>query len=150
LKSNLVSGIFWFVVGIGLCIWSSFYEIGSIGQPGPGFLPMGLGALIAVFALVLIAAAVREKGDKGEPIPVFSSRWKAVLMTLAALFLAALFFEKIGYLLTFLFLSIFLMILGGLRSWKRIAAISFCTALGVYLCFVLLLKQPLPVGILRF
>jgi hypothetical protein len=56
--------------------------------------------------------------------------------------------EKVGYLLTFFFLSMFLMIIAGLKSWKQIALVAFFTALGVYIFFVLLLKQPLPTGFL--
>jgi hypothetical protein len=35
-----------------------------------------------------------------------------------------------------------------LRSWKTILLVAFISAIGVYLVFVLLLKQPLPRGIL--
>lgn len=149
MRSDLVSGLFWLGIGLLLSIWSWTYQIGTLTQPGPGFLPLALGALVTLFSLVLIGSTLksREPGA-GKSVSLFAGHWKKVLGTILVLLVAGFFFEKVGYLLTFFFLSLLLMIIAGLRSWKQILLVSFFTALGVYLCFVLLLKQPLPTGLL--
>jgi putative tricarboxylic transport membrane protein len=149
LKRDLISGMFWLLIGLGLCIWSSAYSMGTLAQPGAGFLPFGLGLLVMLFSLTLIGSTVKSKAETGETSePLSMGCWKKVLFTILVLVVAGLFFEKVGYLLTFFFLSLFLMIIAGLRGWKQITLVAFCTALGVYIFFVLLLKQPLPTGFL--
>ncbi len=74
------------------------------------------------------------------------SGWKKVVYTVLVLTLGACFFERIGYLLTFFLLVIFLMRGAGSKSWKKILLVAFCSALGIYLVFVVLLEQPLPLG----
>lgn len=149
MQRDLISGFFWLGIGILLSAWAWTYQIGTLTQPGPGFLPLALGGLIVFFSAVLIGSALKLR-DKaaGEPGRLFAGRWKKVLGTIFVLLMAGLLFEKVGYLLTFFFLSLLLMIIAGLRSWKQILLVAFFTALGVYLCFVLLLKQPLPAGLL--
>jgi hypothetical protein len=149
LKRDLVSGIFWLCIGLLLSVWAYTYHIGMLTQPGPGFLPLALGGLITLFSIVLIGSALKRATEEGETsASMFGGRWKKVLSTILVLVVAGLFFEKVGYLLTFFFLSMFLMIIAGLKSWKQIALVAFFTALGVYIFFVLLLKQPLPTGFL--
>jgi ABC-type Na+ efflux pump permease subunit len=147
--SDLISGIFWLIVGLLLSIWSLRYRIGSIINPGPGFLPLGLGLLLIFFSLILLWQAkksflVKEKGTSAS----FPGIWKKAY-TILILLLATFFFEIIGYLLT-IFLFIFSLMLGqDLKNWKKIFFIALFTAVGVYIIFVLILRQPLPQGFLR-
>jgi hypothetical protein len=85
--------------------------------------------------------------QKAPTSPLFGG-WKKVAYTGLVLTLGACFLERIGYLLTFFLLVILLMRGAGSRSWKKILLVAFCSALGIYLVFVLLLEQPLPRGIL--
>jgi putative tricarboxylic transport membrane protein len=149
MRSDLVSGLFWLGIGLLLSIWSWTYQTGTLTQPGPGFLPLGLGGLVTLFSLVLIGSTLksRELGAR-KTVSFLDGHWEKVLGTIVVLLVAGFFFEKVGYLLTFFFLSLLLMVMAGLRSWKQILLVAFFTALGVYLCFVLLLKQPLPTGLL--
>jgi hypothetical protein len=149
MQRDLISGLFWLGIGLLLSIWAWTYQIGTLTQPGPGFLPLALGGLVTLFSLVLICSTLKSRvRGTGETVALFAGHWRRVLGTIVVLILAGFFFEKVGYLLTFFFLSLLLMIIAGLRSWKQILLVSFFTALGVYLCFVLLLKQPLPTGLL--
>jgi hypothetical protein len=149
LKLDLISGMFWLCIGLLLSVWAYTYQIGMLTQPGPGFLPLALGGIITLFSIVLIGSALKREKEEGEKsVPLSLGRWKKVVSTILVLVIAGLFFEKVGYLLTFFFLSLFLMIIAGLRSWRQIVLVAFFTTLGVYLCFVLLLKQPLPTGLL--
>lgn len=149
MQRDLISGLFWLGIGILLSIWAWTYQIGTLTQPGPGFLPLALGGLVTLFSLVLIGSTLKSRDQRRrKPVCLFAGRWKKVLGTILVLLMAGLFFEKIGYLLTFFFLSLLLMVIAGLRSWKQIVLVAVCTTLGIYLCFVLLLKQPLPTGLL--
>jgi len=147
--AHFISVIFWFAVGLLLSLWSLSYNIGTLTQPGPGFYPLGLGILLILFSLTLLVQGIRSSPTtkKVSPFSV-SGGWKKVAYAVLVLLLLTFFFETIGYLLTFFLLIMLLMAGAGMRSWKRILLAAFFSALGVYLVFVLLLKQPLPRGFL--
>ena len=147
--SDFISGIFWIAIGILLTLWSARYEFGSLIQPGPGLFPLVLGILLIFLSIILLGQAIQSSLNV-QTITVISMKgaWKKVAYAVLVLLLATFIFEKIGYLLTFFLMIILLMWGAALRSWKTILLVAFISAIGVYLVFVLLLKQPLPRGIL--
>ena len=147
--TDLISGLFWFGIGLLLSIWSTSYQIGSLIQPGPGFLPLALGLLLILLSFILLARAIKSLRIPQEALASFLfGGWKKVAYTVVVLVLGAFFFETIGYLLTFFFLVMLLMRGAGSESWKKTLLVAFLSALGVYLVFVLLLEQPFPRGLL--
>ncbi len=146
--SDLMSGVFWLIVGLLFSFWSIHYKIGNITQPGPGFLPLALGFLLIFLSITLLIQARKSFLTKDMVSPFLSAGWEKVAYTILILFLTTFLFERIGYLLTVFFLMLFLMLVGGLKSWKKILLIAFLAAAGVYLVFVLLLEQSLPRGFL--
>ena len=147
---DLISGLFWLLIGLLLAFWSLTYQIGSLTQPGPGYLPLALGILLVLLSMILLVG-LRRKGLHSKRAISFSSStggWKKVVYTVVILGLAAFFFETLGYLLTF-FLLIALLMKGTVHSsWKKILLTAFLTTMGVYIVFILLLEQPLPRGFL--
>ncbi len=148
MKRELIGGLFWLIFGIVLCVSSSTYEMGSFQEPETGLMPFLLGALLIVLSTVVIVQTARSEARKKQQERTFSGDWKKAILTLAVLIVASFLFDWLGYMLTFFLLCVALMVVGGVKSWKQIAITSFCTTLGIYLCFVLLLKQQLPTGIL--
>ena len=143
------SAIFWLVIGILLTFGASRYEIGRFAQPGPGFFPLGLGLLLVLLSVIVIVGELKKSAfDSQKYLLPISDGWKKVVYTVAILFVAAFFFEKVGYLLTFFFLVLLLMRVVGGQSWKTTLLVAFCATLGAHLIFVILLKQPLPRGLL--
>ena len=147
--SDFISGIFWLIIGLLLSIWSLSYRTGSFINPGPSFLPLGLGLLLIFLSLILLWQAKKSSSVKQKGTSAFSPGvWKKAY-TVLILLLATFFFETIGYLLT-IFLLIFSLMLGQeLQNWKKFLFIALFTAVGVYIVFVLFLGQPLPRGFLR-
>jgi putative tricarboxylic transport membrane protein len=148
---DLISGIFWLAVGMILTLWSTRYTVGSIVEPGPGFLPLGLGILLIFLSIIVLLGARKSSPAAKVPSPSSAGgEWKRVAYAVLVMIVTASFFEKVGYLITFFLLVMLLMAGAGGQSWKRILLVALFTAAGVYLVFVLLLEQPLPSGILRF
>ena len=146
---DLIGGLFWFGVGLLLSIWATRYQIGSLIQPGPGSLPLVLGLILILLSIILLARGILSSRVTGrDSTPFLLTGWKKGAYTVVILLLGAFFFERIGYLLTFFLLVLFLMRGAGAQSWKRTVLVAFCSALGVYLVFVRLLEQPLPRGLL--
>lgn len=150
---SICIGLAWLALGIFMAIASTSYDLGGFLQPGPGAYPLLLGMLMIVLSLKLILEGrlSRKSASKANAAsPAFSPGWHRVALIVLVLTLAALVFEIIGYLPTFFLMILCLMRVGSARNWKRILLTSFLSTLGVYLVFVLLLKQNLPVGHIGF
>jgi len=124
-------------------VWqSTMLDLGGVGLPGPGFFPLVLGVLLAVFSLVIgveswRAPAAERPVELGHP---------HVLITAAALLAVPVLFEPIGAYLTLALLSaVLLVFVARLSLW--LAAIWI--ALGMAACwymFEVLLGVRLPAG----
>ena len=102
--------------------------------------------------LLSILLLVKAKGaSRATKMPASSSLpggWKKVAYTVSIMLLATFLFEFLGYLLTFFLLLILLMRGTGPQKWRTTLLVSSFSAFIIYLIFVLLLKQPLPKGLL--
>ncbi len=147
---DFISGIFWLIMGIILAVWSGEYKIGNLTEPGPGFFPLLLGVLLILASLTLLFLTKKSRSAAPITVPAFAGDgWKKVLYTVLVLVATAIFFEKIGYLLSFFILIILLMRgAAGRQSWKVTLLVAFFSVLGVYLIFVPLLGQRQPRGLL--
>lgn len=66
------------------------YDIGTLRRLGPGFLPLGLGALLAVFgAMIALPAWSRS----AEPVAI---AWRETLCVLAAILIFGLGMNRLG------------------------------------------------------
>ncbi len=116
------------------------------GQPGSGFMPFGLGVILAVLALCLIVA---NWGADAERLPFWQP--KAWLHPLLAVFITAIYivvFDDIGAIV-----SVVLLVAGWLLFVERKRAVialgtAALTGLVVYVVFDRLLQTPFPKGIL--
>jgi len=148
--SEIIGGIFWLLLGIIFTILATGYQIGSVTQPGPGFLPLGVGLLLIVFSLVILGQGLQSLKNLEAVVP-FSKPGglKKVAYIVLLLLVLGFFFEETGLLITVFLLLTLSMLVAELKSWKKIIFLGLVTTLGVYILFVLLLSQQLPRGFLR-
>ena len=81
--------------------WS--YEIGELRRMGPGYFPMLLGAVLCIFALLIVLQDARERlasGRRAErpetPAVRLGHVWRPVILPLAAVALFAALLETTG------------------------------------------------------
>lgn len=142
-SNDRVSGTVLACVGA-LVAWQSWqYPLGSLAQPGPGYLPFVLGLALAGFGALAAAA--------GRGSPAF--RWRQFddgpkgLAILAGLAFAALAIEYLGYRLTIAVLLVYYLGVLERRPWLLTLALTLAFALGTYYVFARLLRVPLPIGL---
>lgn len=147
--SEIIGGIFWLLFGILFAILATGYPIGSVTQPGPGFLPLGVGLLLIFFSLVILGQGLKSLKNLPAVVP-FSKPGglKKVAHIVLLLLVLGFLFEEVGLLVTVFLLLALSMLVAELKSWKKIVFMALVTALGVYILFVLLLSQQLPRGFL--
>jgi putative tricarboxylic transport membrane protein len=116
--------------------------LGSLANPGPGYVPLALAAALAAAGL---AIALFDRGSR----PWRAVRWteaRHALGILAACAFSALALERLGFRATVFALVAFL--LGALerRRLLAVAVAAFALAAGTHYLFATLLKVPLPRG----
>ena len=124
-------------------LWQSrVLPLGSLGNPGPAYMPTVLAALLLLGGLAIAALG----GNAPSPGMLGFREWRHVVAIVAACVFAALGLERLGYRLTMLVVLLFL--LGVVERKRPVAALVFAVAFagGTFLLFDGVLRVPLPRG----
>jgi putative tricarboxylic transport membrane protein len=149
---DVTSSLFWTLLGILFCIGGIHYGIRRSGIPGPGFLPFVTGLILVALSLILLISRLLKKRDEadaiGEPMPGGQALWR-ILKALGALCFYALAMERLGFApTTFLFMVLVLRLEP--RRWAFIIPAAIGATAFFFFLFKVMLKVPLPPGILGY
>ncbi len=141
-RSDRVAGIV--IVLIALLVgWENrAYPVGSLAEPGPGYMPLLIACALGVFGLLI---ALRAGAS-----PLFHtidwSEGKRGIVMLLACGVAVFALERIGYRLTMIALLVFM--LGVVERKKPLPTVLVAGGFSFlsYLLFATLLKVQLPLG----
>jgi putative tricarboxylic transport membrane protein len=146
-NTELWSGL----VGLALSIfvvWSGYsLKLGTINDPGSGYVMFYAGLLMIVFSLITLYSAVKDGG------PTFLSLWRDVLWTkpllvIALLIAFTLVFETVGFLVSTTILLIALLRVIDPVPWIRAIPIALLVPFICWYVLQKLLLIQLPSGIL--
>jgi len=151
-ERDVTSSLFWILIGILFCIGGVHYGIRRSGIPGPGFLPFVSGLILVALSLILLVSRVLkvpgEADPKVEPLPG-GQALRRILIVLGALCLYVLILEPLGFVLTtFLFMIVVLRLEP--RRWSFIIPVAMGATIFFFLLFKILLRVPLPSGLLGY
>jgi putative tricarboxylic transport membrane protein len=124
-------------------LWQSrALPLGTLGNPGPAFMPV-------VLALLLLAGGVALAALGGSAARVGTlgfHEWRHALAIVGACGFAALALERLGYRLTIL--AVLLFLLAVVERKRPLAALVFAVAFaaGTFILFDRILRVPLPRG----
>ncbi len=142
LRSDRVSGIFLVLLGLFIAWDGRVYPLGTLAEPGPGYMPM----LVAVF-LVVTGALIAAFGGKSEllsAMPWPEARRALLILIISAAGAFAL--ERIGYRLTMIALLILFLGVVERRSPFAVVAVSLGFSFISYYVFATLLLVQLPLS----
>jgi putative tricarboxylic transport membrane protein len=142
LTVDRVAGAALAVVGLFVLWQSRALPLGSLGNPGPAYMPVALATL-----LVLGGVAIAALGKEAPPVSSLGFReWRHVVAIFIACAFCALALERLGYRLTILLALLFL--LGVVERKRPLPALIFAVvfAAGTFFLFDTLLRVPLPRG----
>lgn len=141
----IISGIT-LILGIVIVAMASQFKIEfGAGDPGAGFWPAMLGALLILLAVILFFVTIKnakELEQKTFTISTPANKRVYVMMALVVGFCVVLYFLGF-YIATVLFLPVVMYILE-VRSPKKIVITTAATLVGIYVVFDTLLKISLP------
>ncbi len=142
MKSDQFSGLLLIAIAAYVGWENRVYPIGTLQEPGPGYLPL----LLAIF-LGAMGLLIALWGMKSESLS--SMKWPEALravMILVACALATFALERIGYRLTVLVLLVFFLGAVERRRPLPVALVSLGFSLASFYVIGDLLHVPLPVS----
>ena len=149
---DVTSSVFWALVGILFCIGGVHYGLRRSGIPGPGFLPVVTGLILIVLSLILLISRFlrqRDEASSAEKRMPSGEALKRILKALGALCLYTLILERLGFAMTtFLFMVVLLRLEP--RRWTFIIPAALGATAFFFFLFKVLLRVPLPPGILGY
>lgn len=145
-----ISSGFWFLVSVVVFTESVRLGLGSLHNPGRGFLTFGASGLLGILSMALFLQASLRKEERPEGSPWGQILWQRILSVLGALGLYSVFMPMVGYLIsTFLLMTFLFWILE--RRWTPwILASSLLSSLLTYLVFSKWLNCQFPEGLFGF
>ncbi|RPI74420.1 MAG: tripartite tricarboxylate transporter TctB family protein [Desulfobacteraceae bacterium] len=144
------SSLFWLLVSL-ISITASYrLGLGTVHNPGMGFLTFGVGSILGILSLALFLKAHLAEEVAGHE-PLFAGKaWKRVLFVLTALIAYSVLMPVLGYLIsTFMLMTLLFWIL----EKKKIGFVllyALLTTLTTYLVFSKWLNCQFPNGPLGF
>jgi putative tricarboxylic transport membrane protein len=144
----LGAALFWVALGILVCYGANRLGLGSVTEPGSGFIFFWSGLILVFLALMDLAGSVPSSEETAQETGKMN--WVKIGLVLLSLMAYAFFLERLGFVLaTFVLLSFLLGWIERTR-WIRSLGIACVAALGSYAIFELWLKIRLPKGIFGF
>jgi hypothetical protein len=140
LKSDQFSGLMLLAIALYVGWENRVYPIGTLSEPGPGYLPLLLVIFLGMMGLLIALWGIRST-------PFASMKWtegKRAIVILAACAAATFALERIGYRLTVIVLLIVLL---GVLERKRplpVALVALGFSLASFYVVGDLLHVPLP------
>lgn len=141
-KAEIMAGLLLLGLGLGFVLMSlRLPPPEEAGVPGPGSVPMLLGAVVAACGFILAGQALLARS--GEALALAEPRQ---MIALAGLVLGAALFEPAGFLLaTFVLLASGFVFLGG-AGWRGAVPSAALVSGALWLLFTKLLGVGLPYG----
>jgi hypothetical protein len=146
-----VEGIFWIGIGVLICILGWREDLGSLREPGAGFVALFSGLFVAVIGTILALSEIFPKTDQStafDPSSAFKDiSWSRLIYTMVFLFLYALLLDILGYIITTFFVMWALFFDWETKRWFPSFFASFITTGVSYLVFEIWLHSQFPRGI---
>ena len=142
LRSDQVSGVM--LLALALYVWwmNRAYPIGSLSEPGPGYVPLLLAIFMGTMGLLVAVSG-------GKSLPLAALEWseaKRAVALLVACSVAAYALERLGYRITMAALLVFFLGVMERRSPLMVALVGVGFSLLTFYLFATLLRVPLPVS----
>jgi putative tricarboxylic transport membrane protein len=143
---NFLSSVAAAILGAFVCIEGYLLEIGSLKDPGSGFIFFWLGFIIIALSSVIYFQSLASHSAAD---PKRFTGIQQLIAIILSLTLYAAAFESVGFVVSTLLVMLFLFKAMGSQSWKTAVIAAFLSSISAYLMFDVWLGCSLPVGILR-
>jgi putative tricarboxylic transport membrane protein len=149
--ADRISAAFWIAFALVAIEQSYRLGLGSLRQPGPGFLFFWTGILLVALSLVILIKTFAHNGEEQTEKPIFAGvNYTKIILVSVAIFLYALLLDFLGFILVTFLLFAFILAVAERKRWFFAICSSLIVAIGSYLVFETWLETQLPKGLLGF
>ena len=147
------SSLFLFLVALAVLLGSTKLGLGTVGNPGPGFLPFLAAVVLAfcsgIYFLSRVMLTVQRSHD---PLarPWAGTKWRKVIYVVLTLIAYSIFFEDVGFIVCTFFLMMFLLMVMEVKHWYTVPIGGVLITFITYMAFEKILMTGFPRGILGF
>jgi len=146
-RLDQASSLFWLLLSLAVLIESFRLGIGTVQNPGMGFMTFGASGILGILALFLLLQASVRKETGLAAHPIAGKFWQRVLFVIFVLVLYARTMPVLGYLIsTFVMMTVFFWILERKRVWLGFV-FSFLSTSITYIVFSKWLNCQFPEGL---
>ncbi len=140
----------WVLLSLGICVKSISLTLWGPAGAGSGLIPFVSGFFMGVIGLALLVREAVSKRGTGPKIAYWTSptAGKRVLFLLLGLCVMAFLMPRLGFFLTSILVTAFMLQVIEPQKWWAALATSLVSCVAVYLLFVYLLDIRLPKGFL--
>ena len=136
------AGVMFLGIGAFFAIGALEYRFGVSARPGPGYFPFGLGVLLALFGLIVIAQSIRAR-ERGERVGAFA--WRPLLVTVVSILVFGAALPRLGMAFTLPLLVTTISLAGDEFRWRDVALGAAILTVGSWAIFILGLGLVIPV-----
>lgn len=147
-KEDRYTSLIWATLGLYISFEGYRLELGTFHEPKPGFLIFWAGILLSMLGMVLFIQTFLYSGEEKKPLWK-EVQWPKGIALMISLFVYALTFRWLGFILSTFFLLLFLFKGLEFMRWKAALLISSLTIILCYLIFEKFLEFRFPRGILE-
>ena len=138
---DFYSSLFWLALGVGVCYGGYDLDLGTLHDPGSGFMFFWVGLIMVGLSLSIFIKGMRKEADAQGVRGMFSGlRWSKVIY--------AYIFNFLGFILATVLLLIFLFKAIEPQRWSAAILGAMASSMVAYLVFQVWLGSQLPKGIL--
>ena len=146
-RADIASSLFWMALGA-FVVWSGWdLELGTLTDPGSGFLLFWVGLIMMGLAAGILVTALRSAAEVAPP-SLARVGWHRVVLVLVALTIYGWALPQLGFILTTTLVLIFLFKGVEPQRWSIAIGGAVASALIAYLIFKVWLGAQLPAGFL--
>ena len=143
-KKDFYAGLAMVVLGAGVTLNSTTYNLGTLMHMGPGMFPFILGILLTLVGIMIFVSGLMTPLEEGERILPESMEWRGWACILAGPLMFILFGEFFG-MVAGTFMCVFVSALGDkTATLKGSAILAACITVGGAFLFSYVLKVPFP------
>jgi len=151
-RFDRIFSFIWIALGVFQCAESYSLGLGSVMEPGTGFMPFVMGLVMIGIAIALfLESSIEIRKKLTVKVSLWSEvHWKRVVYITIIMVAYAVLLPKLGYLLDTFVVMVFLLKSGEPVKWPTAIFVGAMTAGFSYVLFGLWLNVSFPRGLLSF
>ncbi len=148
-REDIGSSLFWMGISIGFCYGGYDLGLGTLREPGSGFIFFWVGLIMIGLSIGIFIRAMRADAEAKEGENLWSGiQWWKIISMILSLFIYAYVLSDLGFLLSTALLLIFLFRGLGPQPWLWAVLEGAGSTLITYLIFGVWLGVQFPRGFL--